>query len=259
MGVVTNQLSNQSIVTLAKQNYEKEQRSKVPGYRVELPSLGKVYPETSPLRAGFVELRHMTSYDEDILSNSSYINDGTVLERLVDGLLLTPGVSSTDFISGDFNTLIIVSRIHGYGPQYPVTVTDPKTGILLEREIDLSTIQFKPFDLVSDASGEFEYTVQLTGHKLTYKYLTFNDTKSVDPERVVSSFMQHAICSVNGNRDKTVIENYIKYELPAGESKKFRNYVLETIPGLNFDIEFEGEDKDTFTSRFPIGPEILWA
>ena len=259
MGIVTNQLSNQSIVTLAKQNYEKEQRSKIPGYRVELPSEGKVYPETSPLRAGFVELRHMTSYDEDVLSNQSYINDGTVLERLVDGLLLTPGVSSVDFINGDFNALIVVSRIHGYGKQYPVIVNDPKTGATLNREIDLSTIKFKPFELVSNEQGEFEYVIQSTGHKLTYKYLTFSDTKLLDSERVVSSFMQHAICSVNGNRDKTVIENYIKYELSAGDSKKFRNYVLETIPGLNFDIEFEGENKDTFTTRFPIGPEILWA
>ncbi len=75
MSIVTDQLSNQNIIALAKKNYEKQQRAKIPGYTATLPSFGLIYPKSSPLRSGVVEMRHMTSYDEDLLANDSYINE----------------------------------------------------------------------------------------------------------------------------------------------------------------------------------------
>jgi hypothetical protein len=76
MSNVSTRVSNNNLIELVKQNYEKTQTSKIPGSIIELPSKGLVYPESSPLRSGTVEIRYMTAYDEDILTNGSYIKQG---------------------------------------------------------------------------------------------------------------------------------------------------------------------------------------
>ncbi len=258
MSIVTDQLSNQNIIELARKNYEKQQRTKVPGYTATFPSFGLIYPKSSPLRSGVVELRHMTSYDEDLLANETYIKDGTVLQRLIDGLLITPGISAEDLSNPDLEALCIAARIFSYGKMYPVQVVDPKSGAVLDREIDLSTLKAKDFTLQPDDNGEFDYTIESTGDTLKFKYLCIHETKDIDPEHPISGVVSKSICSVNGNRDKNFINEYIKYTLRSGDSKQFRQYLSQNMYGFDYNIEFEGEDKDTFTTRFPIGPEILW-
>lgn len=258
MSIVTDQLSNQNIIELARKNYEKQQRTKIPGYIASLPSFGLIYPKTSPLRSGVVELRHMTSYDEDLLANDSYIKDGTVLHRLINSLLLTDGVSAEDLSNPDLEALCIAARIFSYGKIYPVTVVDPKTGAPLEREIDLSTLKAREFTLQPDDNGEFDYTVESTGDILKFKYLSIREIKDIDSEHQISGLVTKSICSINGNRDKNFIDEYIKYTFRSGDSKQFRKYLAQNIHGFDYMIEFEGENKDTFTTRFPIGPDILW-
>ena len=259
MNVVTNQMSNQNMIELAKQQYEKQQRSKTPGYTAPLPSFGLIYPKTSPLRSGTVEMRHMTSYDEDLLATTAYIEDGTVLTRLIDNLLITEGVSAQDLSNPDLEALCITARIFSYGKMYRVYVNDPKTNNQLEREIDLSKLTAHDFNLKPDDAGEFSYTVETNGDIIKFKYLTIREVQGIDRERPISGLIEKSIQEVNGNRDKNYISEYIKFNLRSGDSKLFREYMSNNMYGLNFNIEFEGENEDTFTTRFRIGPEILWS
>ena len=45
---------------------------------VGLPSKGLLYPESSPLRSGAIEVKYMTAKEEDILTNQTYIKSGVV-------------------------------------------------------------------------------------------------------------------------------------------------------------------------------------
>ena len=63
-----------------------ESKFKLPTETVELPSKGFIYPESSPLSKGTVEMKYMTAKEEDILTNQNYIKDGTVLDRLLESL-----------------------------------------------------------------------------------------------------------------------------------------------------------------------------
>ena len=258
MSIVTDQLSNQNIIELARKNYENQKRTKVPGYSATLPSFGLIYAKSSPLRAGVVELRHMTSYDEDLLANETYINDGTVLQRLIDGLLLTDGINADDLSNPDLEALCISARIFSYGKMYPVQIIDPTTGAVLDREIDLSALKAKEFALQSDDNGEFEYTVESSGDIIKFKYLCIREVKNIDPDHQISGLVTRSVCSINGNSDRNFIDEYIKYTLRAGDSKQFRQYLAKNMYGFDYNIEFEGENKDTFISRFPIGSEVLW-
>ena len=111
MSKVTDRLDNKQIIELAKQQYEQNKKtSKFPANIINLPSLGKVYEKSSPLRHGQIEMRHMTAYDEDILSNSSYINEGVVFDKLLEALIITPGIHPNDFVAGDKEWAIISAR-----------------------------------------------------------------------------------------------------------------------------------------------------
>ena len=61
---MTDRLDQQSIVNLARQQYETQQKSKLPSNRVELVSKGLVYPINTPMRNGYVDMRYMTAYDK---------------------------------------------------------------------------------------------------------------------------------------------------------------------------------------------------
>jgi hypothetical protein len=251
MSKMTDRLVNQNIVNIAKQQYENQQKSKLPSVIVPLASGGKIYPKDHILRDGNVEMRYMTAYDEDILTNVSYIQNGVVFDKLLQSILLTP-VDIKDIAVADKFGLIINARILAYGSEYPVTVSDPKTGASLDRVIDLNTIKLKPFELDGNDLGEFMYTVNDT-HTIFFKFPT------TDPEdTTISSYLNHIITQVNESRSKTDIESFIRYEFLSRDAKQFRNFVLEHIPGLDLNVEFEGEDGDTFTSGFPIDSKLFW-
>ena len=74
----TDRYSNENLINLATDKYEKTKRSTLPTEIVELTSKGKIYPESSLLSSGKIEMRYMTAYDEDILTNQSYMNEGIV-------------------------------------------------------------------------------------------------------------------------------------------------------------------------------------
>jgi hypothetical protein len=219
---------------------------------VPLPSNGQVYPETSPLRKGVVEMRYMTAYDEDILTNPSYMREGVVLDKLLEALIITPIDYSTLTLL-DKNSLIISARILSYGKDYPVLVKDPKTGKELERIVDLSKLNNSDLTLDSDDQGEFSYTTK-DGTELKFKFLLIADTTDLSR----SEFFERTITQVNDSRKLDDIKDFIRYKFLAIDSKKFREFIEENTPTLDMDYEFEGEDRSTFISRFPIGADLFW-
>jgi hypothetical protein len=246
---MTNRVSNQNIVELAKKQYESQQRNKLPTVIVNLPSYGKIYSAEHPLRSGQIEMRYMTAYDEDILTNSSYIRDGVVFDKLLESIITTP-VKIADIVTVDKDALIINARILAYGAEYPVQVTDPKKKIL-DRSVNLSKLQNKPFDLESDDNGEFDYEYGDVKLKFTYINKNISDLK-------ISEFLLETIHEINGNRDRNAIQDFIRYEFLANDAKQFRDYISSNLPGLDMSYEFEGEDGSTFRSTFPIGSDLFW-
>ena len=98
---------------------------KFPTEVIDLPSQGKVYSKDSPLADGKVELKYMTTREEDILMSDNLIKKGVVIDKLLDSLIVTKGVKQQDLILGDKNAVLIASRILAYGPEYNVEVTNP--------------------------------------------------------------------------------------------------------------------------------------
>ena len=77
---------------------------KFPTETIELPSKGLLYPLDHPLASGKVEMKYMTAKEEDILTNQNFINNGTVLDKLLQSLILTK-VNYNDLLVGDKNAI----------------------------------------------------------------------------------------------------------------------------------------------------------
>jgi len=130
-----------------------------PAETIELPSKGYFYDESSPLSKGSVELKMMTAREEDILTNENFIKNGTVLDKLLESLIVTPGVRTQDLLMVDKNALFVAARRLAYGDKYgPVKIECKKCNTENKTYIDLSTLNEKEVDFnkFQKGSNEFE-------------------------------------------------------------------------------------------------------
>ena len=124
----------------------------LPTETVVLPSKGLLYPEDSPLAKGELEMKYMTAKEEDILTNQNYITNGTVIDKLLQSLILTKDVDYNSLLVGDKNAMMIAARILAYGKNYVVNYRGQ------EYTIDLSLLKEKEIDLklFKDRKNEFK-------------------------------------------------------------------------------------------------------
>ena len=92
----------------------------LPTETVELPSKGLLYPESSPLKKGTVEMKYMTAREEDILTNNNYIQAGTAIDRAIQSLIVDKSINYDELLVGDKNALMVAARILAYGKDYPI-------------------------------------------------------------------------------------------------------------------------------------------
>ena len=239
-----------------------ENKLSIPTETIELPSKGLIYPESSPLSSGKVEMKYMTAKEEDILTNQNYISKGTVLDELIKSLIVSD-VKYDDLIVGDKNALLVASRILGYGKDYTFMYDGE------EQTIDLSTIENKSINesLFTKGVNEFEYTLPSTGTKITFKLLTNHDEKKITAELdglkkinknaspEMSTRLKYMITSVGENRESKTIREFVDNHLLARDSRALREYIKEVQPDV--DLTFFPDGSNTKVN-IPIGLNFFW-
>ena len=239
---------------------------KFPTEEVELPSKGLVYPEENPLSSGKVELKYMTAKEEDILTNQNYIAKGTVIDKLLKSLIVSKEIKYTDLIVGDKNALIVASRILGYGKDYKFTYLGE------EHEVDLSTLENKKLDetLFSQGKNEFEFTLPHSNTPITFKILDEQDEQNIQanlkgyqkinkenfPE--ITTRLKYIITSIDGERGKKEINEFVDNYLLARDSKALRDYLVKIQPDVHMIFEREDYDGNTEEVDIPIGVNFFF-
>lgn len=225
---------------------------KLPTEIVKLPSKGLVYPKDNPLSSGEIEMKYMTAREEDILTNSNYIQQGVAIDKMFNSLIVTK-INYDDIISGDKDAIMIASRILGYGKNYPIKYKHPLTDQEEEFNVDLTQIKEKPLkEEFFKNKNEFEFTLPVTGNTITFKLLTHGDEKKIEAEinatkkirqaNEITTRLKHQILSVNGDYDKKTIREFVDNALLAGDSAAFRRYYRELNPGMDLTFKFVGSD-----------------
>ncbi len=237
---------------------------KFPTETIELPSKGLIYPEDNPLSSGKIEMKYMTAKEEDILSNQSYIENGTVIDKLLKSLIISK-VNYNDLIVGDKNAVMIAARVLGYGKDYEFEIKGEKA------TVDLSILENKEFDETSITKGvnEFSFTLPNSGTIITYKLLTHKDetainnelkglrkiNKNSDPS--VSTRMKHMILSVNGDSDRKVVREFVDIYFLASDARAFRKHVQKVQPDVDLNITVD-LDSGEEVINLPIGVTFFW-
>jgi len=238
----------------------------LPTETVELPSKGLLYPEDSPLSSGTIEMKYMTAKEEDILSNTNYIVQGTVMDKLLQSLIVDKDIKLHEILVGDKNALLIAARILSYGKDYSVQYGGQNINV------DLSKLEHKVIDysIFKDRNNSFQINLPNTDNTVTIKILNSADEKAISEEiegnkkiqkenqTSVSSRLKHLITSVNGNTEKKDIRHFVDNFLLAKDARVIRQFYEEINPDINLDYEFINRNGGKEVVSVPIGIDFFW-
>ena len=241
-----------------------ESKFKFPTETIELPSKGLIYPEDSPLSSGTIEMKYMTAKEEDILSNQSYIQNGTVLDKLLKSLIVSK-IDYNELIVGDKNAIMVAARVLGYGKDYEFDYKGERV------TVDLSTLENKVFDekAITRGVNEFSYILPTSDTPITFKLLTHKDEMAIDAELkglkkinknsdpAVSTRLKAMILSVNGESDRKTVREFVDNYFLASDARAFRQHVREIQPDVDLKVTVElssGEE----AIDLPIGVTFFW-
>ena len=222
---------------------------KFPSEVIDLPSKGKLYPTGSPLREGKVEIKYMTAKEEDILTSANLIKKGMVIDKLIDSLIITPGVKCEDLIIGDKNAVMVAARILAYGPEYTCEITNPNTGEKSEETFNLADCPFKEID-ESINENSFECELPISKQKIKFRVLTgkeenliAKDLKAsqkigtgISPE--LTTRLRYVIQEVDGDSTPSII-NQTSVNMLSRDSMYLREEIVKVSPDIELEQEIE--------------------
>lgn len=260
---------------LAEHKQTTVKKSNFPTEIIPLPSKGLLYPEGHPLADGFIEMKYMTAREEDILTSQNLIKQGVVLDKLFESLIVTP-VNYNDLYFGDKNAIMVAARILGYGKDYTVQMDDPfASGNKQQVTIDLTQIEHKEVDYspFENRATEFDFELPISKRNVTFRFMTHglekevqNEVKSMNKtivktgvDKELTTRLKHIITSVDGERGRVAINNFVDNELFAADSRALRSYIREISPDLDMTFTFvsdiTGEVKEI---DIPIEVSFFW-
>jgi len=235
---------------------------KLPTETIDLPSKGLLYPTDTELATGKVEMKYMSAREEDILTNQSYIKNGTVLDKLIKSLIVSK-INYDDLLIGDKNALMVAARILGYGKDYSFEYNGES------HTVDLSLIENKPLhtEIETRKTNEFSFTLPHSGNHVTFRLLTHKDEQDINRELEglrkinkdnapeLTTRLKYIITSVEGSREKKDIRDFVDNYLLAKDSRALREYIKELQPDVDLSF-FPSDGGDRV--NIPVGVSFFW-
>jgi hypothetical protein len=260
------QLEQQVTRGLGAQPAQTQRSFPFPTEIISLPSKGLVYPESSPLSKGEITIKLMTAKEEDILTSTNLIKKGIQLDKLLESIVVEPGVNVNDLVIGDKNAILITSRILAFGPEYVANVIDPFDSEEVEVNIDLTTIKVKEIDeSLLNRINEYSFTLPISKTQIKYKLLTHGDEQAINKDieasqktlktsNEITTRYRRMIIEVDGNRELGHVSSFVTNRLLAGDSKALRKEIAKITPDLDLKFDYTSPiTGETEALRIPFG------
>ena len=239
---------------------------KFPTEVVDLPSKGYFYVEGHPLSKGKLEVKYMTAKEEDILTSQNLIEQGTVIDTLLQSLIVDKTVNVNELLIGDKNAIMVAARVLGYGKDYEFEYDG------VEQKADLSILE--PVDIdyknFTKGSNKFSYKLPNSKREVTFKLLNGHDEAKIESEikarekisksqgYELTTRLKHIILSVDGSSDKGYVNNFIDNEFLSRDSLAFRNYLNDITPDLDMTTKVVSSTGKETTVVIPITLRFFW-
>jgi hypothetical protein len=232
-----------------------------------LPSQGKFYKN----KKSTVKVAYLTAADENILTSPNLLQNGKVIDVLLDKKVIDQDLKAGQMLSGDKNAILFFLRATGYGEMYPVEITDPKTGERFETEIDISQFQPKEITVQPDENGECDFVLPRSKRKVKFRYLTADEDEKLVKEdearrkklgqnaisQLLTMRLAAQIMEIDGVRDRAQIQAFID-QMPVGDSGSLRKFINDNEPGLDLNISVQAPSGEFFFGELPITSKFLW-
>jgi hypothetical protein len=251
--------------------YTPQQTFPFPTEIISLPSKGLCYPESNPLSKGEVTIKLMTAKEEDILTSANLIRKGIHLDKLLESVVVEPGVNINDLLIGDKNAILVTSRILAFGPDYVVSIDDPEEREPVEVTIDLGKIEVKEVDeTILNRRNEYDFVLPVSKTPVKFKLLTHGDELAINKDveasekalksgNEITARYRRIITEVDGSRDFGVISNFVTNRLLAGDSKALRKHMGTITPDLDLKFDYTSPfTGETEALRIPFGVNFFY-
>ena len=239
---------------------------KFPTEMVELPSKGYFYFEGHPLSSGKVEVKYMTAKEEDILTSQNLIQQGLVIDKLLESLIVDKSIKIDDMLVGDKNAIMVAARILGYGKDYEFEYDG------VEQSVDLSKLEPIDLDFSKFTKGQNEFSFELPNSKrtVTFKLLSGNDEKTISAEIEarkkinkdvsveLTTRLKQMILSVDGKTEKSYINNFVENEFLSRDSYALREYLVDITPDVDMSVKITNSTGKEVEVTVPITVRFFW-
>ena len=242
----------------------------VPTDFIDLPSKGAFYSEAHPWHTKEkVEVRYMTTREEEILSSVTYAENGVMFDKLIESVTVD-NIRATSLLPGDRNAILINTRKNSYGDDYQFNTICGKCYTSFDHTVKLSEMVNKEFDM-SKLSANRTVFVELpvSKRKIEFKIATGEDVEFINKQakqRAKHNLQgsetmdthRRLIVSVDGDSNPANI-NALVPNLLLRDSKFLQKKYDEYKPDVNFVYSHECEacghlDK----GGVPVGINFFW-
>jgi hypothetical protein len=224
---------------------------------IYLPSGGSFYKS----KKKSVKVGYLTAADENyLLSNGSKEN---IVMTLLRNKLYEHDIRPEEMLDGDIEAILIFLRNSSFGPEYTVTLIDPKTDKSFSHTEILDELRIKETLVKPDEFGTFTTTLPKTGSSVKLKPITFFEGLELDKMAdnypagrvapLITWRLNKYIVEVNGNSDRSIISQFIE-QLPISDSKYIRNFIQDNTPSLDLkrQVLAPSGEKVTFNVSFGV-------
>lgn len=253
----------------------------------KLPSRGLLYDEEHPLcDEEFVEIKHLTATEENILTSGGLIKSGKFVDTLMKSVMKNKSINPDDLFTGDKNAILITIRVASFGPEYRVNLvcTNRKCGKEYIGNFMLDQLELKTFDEENIPNGVevvgrnlFETILPVSKSKVRFKLLTqkaYDEIEQAQENRVkammkaklpppeVDTFstdkLIKCIESVDGKTSKDHISKWVS-KLPIKDSRRISSLIKKIEPKIIMKQELTCPHcKDKKEVNMPLTVEFFW-
>tara|TARA_R100000406_G_scaffold63756_1_gene44674 strand:- start:22 stop:858 length:837 start_codon:yes stop_codon:yes gene_type:complete len=239
---------------------------------VELPSGGRGYPANHPLSGEqYIEIKHMTAKQEDILSSKSLLKNGKAIDKMISSIICDSQINSDDLLLSDRNAIVISARATGYGTKYNTKVTCPNCKTVCKRTFDLSDPQiyrgdeWDGYNIEGLENGNFLITLPVSNFKVEVRHLTGRDEQAIfkmlsnkKDSSIVTKQMKMFIVSVEGHKQPNVINHFIE-NIPSIQSRYLRDAYTRITPSIKIVRDFECDECEYEQEmEVSLGTDFFW-
>ena len=211
---------------------------------ITLPSGGIFYKSKKKT----IKVGYLTAFDENIIAEADYkqsIQESIVLP-LLRNKIYEKDLRPEELVDGDVEAILLFLRNTSFGPEYPITVSDPNTDKKFTSTILLDELNIKKPKNTPNEEGLFETTLPVSKKQVKLKILNISD--KIEVERILKSYpsdrtapsittkLSLIIVSLDGNTDKGNISTFIQ-QMPIADSKYIRRFIAENEPRLDLSKE----------------------